>query len=133
MCRWEHFLYTIGTTVVFVKLDYIPFYSLLFLTTNNMNISSVWKHFWKSSFGMASSYAVTFFIMSSQLSNRTLSAASSAWGTTRNHKEPCLEGKEPGKPGEFHAWPRNLGSDVKNGRGLWHKFRGHSAHARIIS
>jgi hypothetical protein len=33
---------------------------------------------------------------------------------TRNHKEPCLESKVPGEPGEVHAWPRNLGSDTKN-------------------
>lgn len=55
---------------------------------------------------------VTFFIMSCWFSNLAQLAAASALGTTRNHMEPSLKSK---KPGEFHAWPRNLASDTLNG------------------
>jgi hypothetical protein len=46
--------------------------------------------------------------------------ASSIWGTTKNHKEPCLESREPGEQVECHVWPGNSGSGVMNEQGHCH-------------
>jgi hypothetical protein len=46
--------------------------------------------------------------------------ASSILKTTRNHKKPCLESREPGEQLECHVWPGNSGSGVMNEPGHCH-------------
>jgi hypothetical protein len=46
--------------------------------------------------------------------------ASSIWEKTRNHKEPCLESREPGEQLECGVWPGNSESGVMNDLGHCH-------------
>jgi hypothetical protein len=57
---------------------------------------------------------IAFRTMSSRLSRWESFCGLLIWGTTRNHKEPCLESREPGEQLECRVWTGNSRSGVMN-------------------